>query len=89
MSSGPAGWQRRNRPPRLERRLEFGDYGATRDFLDAVAEVCEAVGFYPDISFGRTYVNITIHAEDGAAEVGPERAEVARRIDTLIGGADG
>ncbi len=82
--SVPPGWQSRKRPSRLERRLEFSDYDATRDFLDAVAELCEAVGFYPDISFGRTYANITIHAEDGASEVGPERAEVARGISTLI-----
>lgn len=85
MSTETSTWQQRNRPPRLEGRFEFSDYTATRDFLDRVADVCEAAGYYPDISFGRTYVNITIHGEDGAAEVGTDRSDVARRIATLVG----
>jgi len=88
MSRESSTWQQRSRPPRLEGRFEFADYGATRDFLDGVADLCEAAGYYPDISFGRTYVNITIRAEDGAAEVSSARADVAHRIDTLVKAAD-
>jgi pterin-4a-carbinolamine dehydratase len=77
------GWQQRKRPPRLERRVEFADYEATRDFLDAVAEVCEEMDYYPDISFGRTYVNLTIHADDDET-VSEEGRQVAERIDRLV-----
>ncbi len=76
-------WQLRKRPPCLERRVEFPDYEATRDFLDAVADVCEAAGYYPDISFGRSYVNLTIHLDDPGEELGAERAAVAEQVDRL------
>lgn len=56
-------WTERARPVRLERRVEFPDYEATRRFLEGAEASCKAAGIYPDISFGRTYVNLTLHAE--------------------------
>lgn len=76
-------WNERNRPPRLERRLEFVDYETTRTFLDRAAGLSEETGIYPDMSFGRTYVNITLHAEDGASEVGAALRDFAGRLDGL------
>ncbi|MBK5965370.1 pterin-4-alpha-carbinolamine dehydratase [Thiocystis minor] len=84
MTATQQGWKRRERPPRLERRLEFDDYEQTRDFLDAVAVICEPGGYYPDISFGRTYANISIHAEQDAADIAPERLALAERIEELM-----
>jgi pterin-4a-carbinolamine dehydratase len=78
------GWTERRRPVRLERRLEFADYETTRDFLDRAASLSERVGLYPDMSFGRTYVNITVHAEDDATEVGEPLRNFAREIDALL-----
>ena len=34
-------WQERNRPQRLERRYQFADYTALRDFLDRAAELAD------------------------------------------------
>ncbi|RKT44935.1 4a-hydroxytetrahydrobiopterin dehydratase [Thiocapsa rosea] len=78
------GWTERQRPVRLERRLEFADYEATRDFLDRAASLSERVGIYPDMSFGRTYVNITLHAEDDATALGEPLRHFAREIDALL-----
>jgi 4a-hydroxytetrahydrobiopterin dehydratase len=78
------GWTERQRPVRLERRLEFADYESTRDFLDRAAGLSERVGIYPDMSFGRTYVNITLHTEDDATEVGEPLRHFAREIDALL-----
>lgn len=58
-------WQERTRPVRLEQRYEFPNYSALRDFLDAAAEVSEREGLYPDMGFGKDYVNVTIHIEEG------------------------
>jgi pterin-4a-carbinolamine dehydratase len=77
-------WAVRGRPPRLERRFEFGDYEATRDFLDQAAELSEREGYYPDMSFGRTYVNVTIHAEEGAESVSEARERFAELLDALL-----
>ena len=57
-------WEERNRPIRLERRLEFETYSATRDFLDRLGSLSEDKQRFPDISFGRTYVNITLRPLD-------------------------
>lgn len=57
-------WKERKRPLRLERRYEFADYEELRDFLDKAADLSERVDFYPDMGFGRDYVNVTIHADD-------------------------
>jgi pterin-4a-carbinolamine dehydratase len=78
-------WTVRQRPARLERRLEFPDYESTRDFLDRAASLSEQEGIFPDISFGRTYVNITLHAEDNTTEVGEPLAHFARELDALLG----
>ncbi|MFB1490033.1 MULTISPECIES: 4a-hydroxytetrahydrobiopterin dehydratase [unclassified Thiocapsa] len=78
------GWTERQRPVRLERRLEFADYETTRDFLDRAASLSERVGIYPDMSFGRTYVNITLHAEDDATQAGEPLRHFAREIDALL-----
>ena len=53
-------WQERKRPICLEKRFEFDSYDSTRDFLDRLGDHSEAIQRFPDISFGRTYVNITI-----------------------------
>jgi pterin-4a-carbinolamine dehydratase len=76
-------WQERTRPVRLERRYEFQDYNTLRDFLDKAAEVSEEVDLFPDMGFGRDYVNITIHLEDGAETISDSQHEFASRLDSL------
>ena len=80
------GWRRRQRPVRLERRLEFADYEALRDFLDRVADLSEETGIYPNQSFGRTYVNLTLFAEEGSDEISAAAQDFAERVDTLVTG---
>jgi len=60
-------WNKRNRPIRLEKRFEFENYQDTRDFLDKLGEHCEKENRFPDVSFGKTYVNLTIRPEDEEA----------------------
>ena len=80
-------WKERKRPPCLEKRFEFDSYDSTRDFLDKLGDHSEAIQRFPDISFGRTYVNITIRPEDDGAEVPLSDADraLAIEIDDLFG----
>ncbi len=73
-----------DRPEWLERRFEFSDYGATRDFLERLNDLCEAQQRFPDISFGRTYVNLTLRSESEGAEVGHGEHVLAAAIDSLL-----
>ena len=58
-------WKERETPPRLEKRYAFVNYEALRSFLDRAAVISEAVGYYPDMAFGRDYLNITIAPYEG------------------------
>lgn len=82
MAEIAAGWEARGKPPNLFRRFEFERYSTTRDFLDAVAALSEETGMHPqNISFGSTYVNITLEATDGVALAEAEYAFAARVND--------
>ena len=78
-------WRERKRPLCLERRYEFGGYSALRDFLDQAAELSEQESLYPDMSFGREYVNVTIHADEGSEEMTDKQRQFADLLDALYG----
>lgn len=87
MDSSPSldpAWSQRQRPPRLERRLAFADYPQVRDFLEKLERLCEQRQRYPDLSFGRTYVNLTLYPEQDATDVDKAEEEFARDIDGLL-----
>jgi 4a-hydroxytetrahydrobiopterin dehydratase len=77
-------WTQRQRPDRLERRIEFDDYERTRSFLERLRLLSERDGIYPDISFGRTYVNLTLRPEAEDASVGATEEAFAATIDGLL-----
>jgi len=77
-------WQERNRPVRLERRYVFPDYQTLRDFLDRAAAISEREGLYPDMGFGRDYVNVTIHTEEGQDELSEAQRRLASEFDALL-----
>lgn len=77
-------WQERKRPERLERRYTFPDYPALRDFLDRAAELSEREDLYPDMGFGRDYVNVTIHTAEGVDTLGEQQRRFAEQLDALL-----
>jgi len=77
-------WTQRPRPDRLERRIEFNDYEATRVFLERLNTLSEEQSRFPDISFGRTYVNITLRAEAEDGPIGEVDQAFAAAIDGLL-----
>ncbi|KAA6187460.1 pterin-4-alpha-carbinolamine dehydratase [Thiohalocapsa marina] len=83
--SDTAGWRRRERPLRLERRLEFADYEQTRVFLEHSESLSEKTAIYPNMSFGRTYVNLTLFADEGEQDIAPAVRAFAERVDALAG----
>ena len=55
------------RLPTRNWRFDFASYAETRHFLDRMADLSKREDYYPDVSFGKTYVNISIDAEGQAA----------------------
>lgn len=64
-NAGAPGNQERVAP--LNQRFDFGSYAETRQFLDDLAELSRREAYYPDVSFGKTYANVSIDSEGQAA----------------------
>ena len=81
-----AAWNERKRPVCLEKRFEFDSYSSTRVFLDRLGEFSELSKRYPDISFGKTYVNITLRPDEDAEDASLSDSDhaFAAAIDGLI-----
>jgi pterin-4a-carbinolamine dehydratase len=76
-------WQERSRPARLERRYEFASYEELRDFLDRAASLSEQKNLYPNIGFGRGYVNFTIYPEEESDGISDHEREFAMRLEEM------
>lgn len=77
-------WQERVRPVRLEKRYNFDDYESLRVFLDSAAEISERDGLFPDMGFGRDYVNVTIHTDEGSEALTEQQRQFAEQLDALL-----
>ena len=79
-------WTERKRPVCLEKRFEFSTYGETRDFLDRLGCLSESQNRFPDLSFGKTYVNVTLRplSDDSDAALTVDDHAFVKRIDELI-----
>lgn len=69
----PADMGTTTQKPALHWRFDFGSYVEARRFLDQLAELSKRDGYYPNINFGKTYVNVSIDAE-GQMELGERGA---------------
>jgi len=76
-------WQERKRPVRLEKRYEFENYDALRNFLDDAADLSEQKGLFPDIGFGNKHANFTIHLDEGSSQLTDAQREFAALLDAL------
>ena len=82
----PTGWKPVQHPPSVFCRYEFGSYAQTREFLDGLMLLSEETKIFPDLGFGKTYVNVTIHGQNGQM---PCRAEIefaARAASLAVAG---
>ena len=77
-------WQERKKPARLEQRYLFKEYRTLSDFLERAAEISERENLYPDMGFGKDYVNITIHADEESGVLTDAHHRLAQELDKLF-----
>ena len=53
-------WNQRESPLRVEKRFEFEEYTRISKFMKMVEELCKEKNIFPNISFGKNFVSITI-----------------------------
>tara|TARA_Y100000813_G_C23832789_1_gene198283 strand:+ start:90 stop:329 length:240 start_codon:yes stop_codon:yes gene_type:complete len=53
-------WNQRESPSRVEKRFEFAEYSEISKFMKMVDQLCKEKNIFPNISFGKNFVSITI-----------------------------
>lgn len=76
-------WVCKDHPPSLFRRFQFDNYSNLRVFLDRLADLSKETEYYPDISFGSDYANVTVYASNDK-ELSEEEKAFAQRANELI-----
>lgn len=65
-SSDLTGWRLNNEPPVMTKRYEFDSYDETRLFVNALADLSEKTGYFPNLTFNRLQVTVTIFTDEKA-----------------------
>ena len=77
----PSGWQERQKPGAMMRRYDFASYAETRTFLDHLTQLSERTGYFPDLSFAKTHVSVSVAAREET--LGPAEYSFAEQVDAL------
>ena len=74
-------WNKRKSPLRVEKRFEFEGYSRISKFMEAVDKLCKEKNIYPNISFGKNFVSITIFLE--SEKLSKIEKDFSKQIDSF------
>ena len=57
-------WNKRESPLRIEKRFEFEKYSKISNFVGKIEKLCKEKGVYPNISFGKNFVSLSIFLDN-------------------------
>ena len=57
-------WKERESPLRIEKRFEFDQYSKISKFMEKIEKLCKEKDIYPNISFGKNFVSLSIFLDD-------------------------
>ena len=72
-------WNERESPSRIERRFEFEQYSTISKFIEKIEKLCKERDIYPNISFGKTFVSLSIFLD--SKEISIKEKEFSKDID--------
>ena len=72
-------WNERESPLRIEKRFEFEEYQKISKFMKKIDNLCKEKNIYPNISFGKNFVSITIFL--GSDKLSKIEKEFYNKID--------
>ena len=74
-------WNKRKSPLRVEKRFEFEQYLKISKFMKEIDELCKEKNIYPNISFGKNFVSITIFLS--SEELSKIEKDFSNKIDSF------
>ena len=75
-------WNQRESPPRIEKRFEFEEYQKISIFLKKTDELCKEKNIYPNISFGKNFVSVSIFLD--SEKIPSNEKEFSMRLDNYF-----
>ncbi len=72
-------WNERESPLRIEKRFEFEEYSKISKFMGKVEKSCKEKDIYPNISFGKNFVSLSIFLD--SKEISDKEKNFAKDID--------
>ena len=72
-------WNERESPLRIEKRFEFEQYSKISIFMEKIEKLCKEKDIYPNISFGKNFVSLSIFFEN--KKISDKEKEFSMDID--------
>ena len=72
-------WKERESHLRIEKRFEFDQYSKISKFMEEIEKLCIEKDIYPNISFGKNFVSLSIFLDD--TEISDKEKEFSKDID--------
>ena len=72
-------WSHKESPSRIEKRFEFEEYHKISIFLKKIDELCKEKKIYPNISFGKNFVSVSIFLD--SEKIPSNEKEFSIRLD--------
>ena len=72
-------WNKRESPLRIEKRFEFEKYSKISKFMGEIENLCKEKDIYPNISFGKNFVSISIFLD--TKELSSKEKDFSKDID--------
>ena len=72
-------WNERESPLRIEKRFEFEQYSKISKFIGKIEKLCEKMNIYPNISFGKNFVSLSIFLD--TEEISSKEKAFSKDID--------
>ena len=72
-------WNKRESPLRIEKRFEFEEYSRISKFMGKIEKLCKEKNIYPNISFGKNFVSLSIFLN--TQEISNEEEDFSKDID--------
>ena len=72
-------WNEREVPFRIEKRFEFEKYSKISKFMGKIEKLCKEKDIYPNISFGKNFVSLSIFLE--TKEISSKEKDFSKDID--------
>ena len=72
-------WNERESPLRIEKRFEVEEYSKISKFMVKVERLCKEKNIYPNISFGKNFVSLSIFLDN--KEISDKEKDFSMDID--------